>query len=385
MKNYLIVGAGFSGAVLARALAMHGDARIVVIDSRDHVAGNCHTRRDDATGIMVHQYGPHIFHTDRRDIWEYVNSFGEFRPFVNRVKASIDKGVFSMPINLHTINQFFNKRLGPDEAQTFLRSMGDSSIAEPANFEEQAIKFIGHDLYEAFFKNYTIKQWGCHPTQLPASILKRLPVRFSYNDNYYNSQYQGIPAEGYTTIVQNILSHPAIEVRTGLDYHPAMRDEFDHLFYTGPIDAFYGHSLGRLGYRTVFWERQEGNGDMQGNAVINYPGLSEAHTRTHEHKHFTPWETHEKSLVFSEFSKETSQDDIPYYPKHLEADKELAMKYADLAIQDRGVSFLGRLATYRYLDMHHVISESLEFSSRFLKLGGDTPLTRFGYNTGDKR
>jgi UDP-galactopyranose mutase len=285
-----------------------------------------------------------------------------------------------MPINLHTINQFFNKRFNPDEAVRFVKSLGDASIEDPANFEEQALKFIGRELYEAFFKNYTIKQWGCHPTMLPASILKRLPVRFNYNDNYYNSQYQGIPFDGYTSVIDNILDCPGIEVKTGVPYDPAMRDEFDHLFFTGPIDAFYSYSLGQLGYRTVFWEREDGFGDMQGNAVINYPGISESYTRIHEHKHFAPWEAHDKSMVFREFSKETSPDDIPYYPKHMSADKALLLKYADLARQDHGLSFLGRLATYRYLDMHHVIAESLEFSSRFLALGGHSPQVRFSFD-----
>jgi len=377
MKEYLIVGAGLSGAVLARALAEHGGARVVVIDSRDHVAGNCHTARDEATGVMVHQYGPHIFHTDKKHVWDYVNRFGEFRPFVNRVKASIERGIFSLPINLHTINQFFGKRFNPDEAREFFRTLGDATITEPANFEEQALKFIGRDLYEAFFKGYTIKQWGCDPTELPATILKRLPVRFNYDDNYYHSPYQGMPADGYTAVVQNILACPGVVVKTATAYDPAMRAEFDHLFFTGPIDAFYGHSLGRLGYRTVFWDRQNGAGDLQGNAVINYPDLSVPHTRIHEHKHFAPWETHEKSMVFREFSKATVDGDIPYYPLRLAPDMALLLRYAAMARLDERISFLGRLATYRYLDMHHVIAEAMEFAARFLACGADAPETRF--------
>jgi len=377
MKPYLIVGAGFSGAVLARKLAEHDARRVLVIDSRAHVAGNCHTERDESTGVMVHRYGPHIFHTDRRDVWDYVNRFGEFRPFVNRVKASIGKGVFSMPINLHTINQFFGKRFNPDEAKAFIATLGDSSIGEPANFEEQALKFIGRDLYEAFFYGYSKKQWGCEPRELPASILKRLPVRFNYDDNYYNSPLQGMPVDGYTALIENILRHPGIEVKTGAPFDPAMVSEFAHVFFTGPIDAYYGYSLGRLSYRTVFWDRSEGEGDMQGNAVINYPGMEVAHTRVHEHKHFTPWEKHERSVSFTEFSKETEAGDVPYYPKRLPADKEALVAYAAMAREDRGVSFLGRLATYRYLDMHQVIAEALDFADRFLAAGGDAPGVRF--------
>jgi len=377
MKNYLIVGAGFSGAVLARALAEHGGARILVIDSRDHIAGNCHTARDAETGVMVHQYGPHIFHTDKPHVWDYVNRFGEFRPFVNRVKASIDKGVFSMPINLHTINQFFGKQFSPAEARAFIASLGDSSIGEPANFEEQALKFIGRDFYEAFFYGYSKKQWGCEPSALPASILKRLPVRFNYNDNYYNSPLQGMPVEGYTALIANILAHPAIEVKTAISFEPAMRSEFSHVFFTGPIDAYFGFSLGRLSYRTVFWDRLVGGEDMQGNAVINYPGMDVGHTRIHEHKHFTPWEKHDRSVSFVEFSKETSASDVPYYPKRMPGDIEMLSAYAAMARADHGVSFLGRLATYRYLDMHQVIAEALDFSVRFITLGAASPATRF--------
>ena len=377
MKPYLIVGAGFSGAVLARELAEHSGRRVLVIDSRDHVAGNCHTSRDASSGVMVHQYGPHIFHTDQPHVWDYVNRFGEFRPFVNRVKASIDRGVFSMPINLHTINQFFDKRFNPDEAKAFIASLGDASLGEPANFEEQALKFIGRDLYEAFFYGYSKKQWGCEPRELPASILKRLPVRFNYNDNYYNSPLQGMPVDGYTSVIANILDHPGIEVKTGTSFDPAMRGEFEHVFFTGAIDAFYGFSLGRLAYRTVLFERVDGGEDMQGNAVINYPGMEVAHTRIHEHKHFAPWERHERSVAFVETSKETEAGDVPYYPKRLDPDKALLLDYTEMAREDAGVSFLGRLATYRYLDMHQVIAEALDFSERFLKLGAKSKETRF--------
>jgi UDP-galactopyranose mutase len=201
---------------------------------------------------------------------------------------------------------------------------------------------------------------------LPASILKRLPVRFNYDDNYYNSTHQGIPRDGYTEIIRNILDHASIEVRLSTSWDPAMADEFRHVFFTGPIDAFFGHKHGRLGYRTVFWEKQTHAGDFQGNAVINYTEAAEPYTRIHEHKHFAPWETHEKTTVFTEFSKETVAGDIPYYPKRLAADKTILGKYRKEAEAASGVSFLGRLATYRYMDMHHVIGEALDFADAFL-------------------
>jgi UDP-galactopyranose mutase len=365
MKSYLIVGAGFSGAVLARQLAEQGHT-FLVIDSRDHLAGNCHTTRDADTGVMEHVYGPHIFNTSNQAVWDYVRRFGDFMPFTNRVKASTSRGIFSLPINLYTINQFFGVKLNPTEAMAFIASKSDASIKNPQNFEEQALKFIGRELYEAFFYGYTKKQWGCEPTELPASILKRLPVRFNYDDNYYNSTHQGIPRDGYTEIIRNILDHASIEVRLSTSWDPAMADEFRHVFFTGPIDAFFGHKHGRLGYRTVFWEKQTHAGDFQGNAVINYTEAAEPYTRIHEHKHFAPWETHEKTTVFTEFSKETVAGDIPYYPKRLAADKTILGKYRKEAEAASGVSFLGRLATYRYMDMHHVIGEALDFADAFL-------------------
>ena len=284
--------------------------------------------------------------------------------------------MFSLPINLLTINQFFNKTMNPEEAREFVSSLGDTSIEDPQNFEEQALKMLGRDLYEAFFKGYTIKQWGCDPKDLPASVLKRLPVRFNYDDNYYNKKHQGIPAEGYTEVIRRILNHPNIEVRLGEKYDPSqLASPISHVFYTGPLDAFFNYSEGRLGYRTVTFERISTNApDYQGNAVINYPGLDVKFTRIHEHKHFTPWEQHEKTVAFREFSKETQPSDIPYYPKRLAADKEMLSRYRTLAESfplssfSVPVSFLGRLATYRYMDMEAVIGEALEFADTFLQV-----------------
>jgi UDP-galactopyranose mutase len=392
-ENFLVIGAGFSGAVLARELVEALDCFVEVRDERDHIAGNCHTERDPETNVMVHKYGPHIFNTDDEKVWSYVRRFGDFRPFVNRVKAVTSRGVFSLPINLMTINQFFGKSLNPAEAELFVQSLGDRSIGEPANFEEQALKMLGRDLYEAFFKGYTIKQWGCHPRELPASVLKRLPVRFNYDDNYYNKPYQGIPAEGYTSVIQGILDHPRISVRLGCRFDGlreavALRG-FDHLFYTGPIDAFFAFSEGRLGYRTVTFERIKTDAvDYQGNAVINYTEETVPWTRIHEHKHFTPWEKHERTTAFREHSQETGPQDPPYYPKRLAADKASLQRYRFLAeclANGNGaatklacpVSFLGRLATYRYLDMGPVIGEALGFSERFItsrKSGGAAPV-----------
>jgi UDP-galactopyranose mutase len=367
MKKFLIVGAGFSGAVIARELAEKIDCSITVIDSRNHIGGNSHTERDANSQVMLHVYGPHIFHTSNEEIWSYVNRFTEMKPFTNRVKAVTARGVFSMPINLMTINQFFGKTFNPEEARVFLSQIGDKSITEPQNFEEQALKFLGKDLYEAFFYGYTKKQWGCNPTDLSAAVLKRLPVRFNYDDNYYADKYQGIPVDGYTAMIQNILQHEKIEVRLNTPFSHDMREQYQHTFYSGPLDGFFNHQLGRLGYRTVYFERIDANGDYLGNAVLNYPDSSVPYTRVHEHKHFTPWETHEKTVVFREYSKETESHDTPYYPKNLSPDQEKCQEYRELAKREKNLTFLGRLGTYRYLDMDKTIAEALSIASDFYK------------------
>jgi UDP-galactopyranose mutase len=361
------VGAGFSGAVVARELVERLDCRVTIVESRSHVAGNCHTERDAATGVMMHVYGPHIFNTNRPHVWDYVHRFGTLRPFINRVKASTSRGIFSLPINLHTINQFFGKKLDPEGARAFLAALGDKTIVEPRNFEEQALKFIGRELYEAFFYGYTRKQWGCEPSELPASILKRLPIRFTYDDNYYNSAQQGIPEHGYTAIVEKILDHPQISVKLATPFDRTSAQAYDHTFYTGPIDAYFDFTLGRLGYRTITFERIEAAGDYQGNAVINYTELDPPYTRVHEHKHFAPWEKHERTVAFREFSKETGPEDVAYYPKRLASDRALLLEYRRFAEKLPGVSFVGRLGTYRYLDMDAVIDEALKFGARFVE------------------
>ena len=366
MKDVCIVGAGFSGAVLARELAQSGKYFVNVVDERNHVAGNCHTDRDKQTGIMVHEYGPHIFHTSREDVWIYVNQFSAFGAYTNRVKAKTTQGIFSLPINLLTINQFFGKTLNPEEARVFLATLGDQSIADPRNFEEQALKFLGKELYQAFFYGYTKKQWGVEPSALPASILQRLPVRFNYDDNYYTSKYQGIPTEGYTAIVEKILDHEHIKVTLGQKFSADQCPDFYHTFYSGPLDAFFKYSLGKLRYRSLVFERLTADGDFQGNPVINYCEESVPYTRVTEHKHFAPWEQHERSVCFREYSKLATDTDIPYYPLRLAADKELLQTYAGLAKAQRDVTFIGRLGTYRYLDMHAVIGEQLDLAKDLL-------------------
>lgn len=367
LKNIAIVGAGFSGAVIAHELAKAG-YQLSVFDSRNHVAGNCHSARDAETGVMVHTYGPHIFHTSNEKVWSYVQGFDEFMPFTNRVKAITKGKVFSLPVNLLTINQFFGKTFNPREAEEFMKTIGDQSIAEPQTFEEQALRFVGKDLYEAFFKGYTSKQWGLHPSELPASILKRLPVRFNYDDNYYASTYQGMPKNGYTYIVEKMLDHPNIKLHLNTAFERSASPDYDHVFYSGPIDTWFGYSQGRLGYRTLDFHAETHTGDYQGNAVLNYCDEDVPWTRISEHKHFSPWESHEKTVIFKEYSRYCEENDIPYYPIRLVKDKSQLKQYIELAQAERNITFVGRLGTYRYLDMHVTIAEALDVAERFLSL-----------------
>lgn len=362
----LMVGAGLSGAVIGRHLAEAG-YDITVVDARSHIGGNCHTERDADTGVMVHIYGPHIFHTDDAEVWDYVNAFQTFMPYKNRVKTTSRGQVFSLPVNLHTINQFFGQTMRPDEARTFItEEQADTSIEDPQTFEEQAMRFVGRDLYEAFFKGYTMKQWGCHPSELPASILKRLPVRFNYDDNYFFHKFQGMPENGYTDMIGKILDHERIEVKLETVFDRSQAGDYDHVFYSGPLDGWFDFELGRLGYRTLDFERFTYDGDYQGCAVMNYGEVDVPFTRITEHKHFSPWEEHEGSVCYREFSRAAEPEDIPYYPIRQVAEKALLSDYVKLAEATSGVTFVGRLGTYRYLDMDVTIREALDTARGFL-------------------
>jgi len=364
MKSVLIVGAGFSGAVVAHSLALDG-FNVVVADDRDHLGGNCHTYRDDVSGVMVHKYGPHIFHTDDAEVWDFVNRFATFKPYVNRVKTTVSGKVYSLPVNLHTINQFFDESFSPEQAAEFIADISEE-IESPQNFEEQALAFVGSDLYEAFFKGYTKKQWGVDPVELPASILKRLPLRFNYNDNYFSHRFQGIPDEGYTHIIEKLLDHPYIKVELGKKIRRADASDFDHVFVSGPLDAWFDYSEGELGYRTLDFEEIRAEGDFQGCAVMNYGDESVSYTRISEHKHFAPWESHDKTIAFKEYSRACSRDDIPYYPIRLVNEKAILQKYIDLARNEKNISFIGRLGTYRYLDMDVTIREAMDAAKCFI-------------------
>jgi UDP-galactopyranose mutase len=377
--RFAIVGAGFSGAVVARELVEAGHTADV-FDTRDHVAGNCHTARHE-TGVMVHTYGPHIFHTQHEHVWQYINRFGEMMPYQHKVKAISQGTMYSLPVNLKTINQFFARNFDAEQAEEFIQSKADATITNPVSFEDQGLRFVGRELYEAFFAGYTSKQWGVDPKELPASILARLPVRFNDDDSYFNHPHQAIPKDGYTPIVEAILHHESIELHLGTRFDPSSHSEFgvfDHVVWTGPIDAFFGFKYGRLGYRTLDFVPEVCDGDFQGHPVVNYCDVDVPYTRITEHKHFAPWEEHSRTVVYREFSRLCGESDTPYYPIRLVKEKEQLLNYVHLARNAKGVTFIGRLGTYRYLDMDVTIHEALLASKAMLDcLANQRPLPSF--------
>jgi UDP-galactopyranose mutase len=358
--TFCVVGAGFSGAVIARSLAEQGH-KVVVIDERSHIGGNCYTERDLKTDVMTHKYGPHIFHTDNEQVYSYLCQFGELVPYRHRVMAQVKGKIFSMPINLLTINQFYGTTFNPTEAKTFLNQKRRQDITQPANFEEQALSMVGEEMYFAFFRGYTRKQWGMEPTELPASILKRLPLRFNYDDSYFAHRYQAIPRNGYTEIIKNILDKPEIEVRLGCSFED-VDFSYDHIIYSGAIDRFYGFDIGRLGYRTLDFETIHVNEDAQGTAIMNYCDEDVPCTRVTEHRHFSPWEKPKTdgSILYREYSRSCGPNDVPYYPIRLVAEQAMLRRYVERARSTSGVTFAGRLGTYRYIDMDVTIAEAMK-------------------------
>jgi UDP-galactopyranose mutase len=366
MKALLVVGAGLTGAALARSLAEAG-FQMDVIDERGQVAGNCHTRPDPDTGIMLHVHGAHIFHTDNEQVWSFVNRFGEFTPYPHKVKTVSRGRVYSLPLNLLTINQFFGSALRPSEAAAHLRALADKSIAKPGNFEEQALAFLGEDIYRAFFYGYTKKQWGREPKELPAGLLKRLPVRFNYDDGYFTNRHQAIPRLGYTALVENMLGHPNIKVSLETVYDDSLRPGYGHVFYTGPLDRFFDFAYGRLPYRTLDFKRFGEEGDYQGCAVMNYADSEIPYTRIIEHKHFSVWENFKTTVCFRETPRECLAGDIPYYPVSFAGDNALLNRYQSLAAREKDLTFAGRLGGFKYLDMDAAVAEGLRLAEEFAK------------------
>lgn len=367
----LVIGAGFSGAVVARQLA-EAEWCVDVLEKRAIPGGHCATHLDPQTSIPIHTFGPHIFHTDSAPVWELVCRYANMHPYLHIVRARAGGEIYPLPITLQTINQFFRKSFGPTEARAFIEDKRVKLSGPPRNFAEQAVSMFGHELYEVFFKGYTMKQWGRSPEEIPADVLKRLPFRFNYNQSYYFHRHQGLPKNGYTEVVAGILMHPRISVHYGVLHAPETPTAgYDHVIFTGPLDEWFGYSFGRLPYRTLDFENFVVDGDYQGCPVMNYCDADVPFTRITEHKHFAPWQSYEKSVLSREYSREATPDDERYYPVQLAEEQATLQTYRTAARESHGVSFVGRLATFRYIDMDVAISEALEAARCILRARAD--------------
>ena len=355
--DYLVVGAGLFGAIFAREAAYRGKS-VLVIDKRDHIAGNIYTK--EVEGINVHEYGAHIFHTNNKLVWNYINRFAEFNRYTNSPVANYNGEIYSLPFNMYTFNKMWNV-VTPDEAREKIASqVEEAGITDPKNLEEQAISLVGTDIYEKLIKGYTEKQWGRDCKDLPSFIIKRLPVRYTYDNNYFNAIYQGIPIGGYTKMVENMLE--GIKVVTNTDYFEAKDElgEFGKVVFTGPIDAYFDYKLGALEYRSVRFETETiDTPNFQGNAVVNYTDRETPWTRIIEHKFFEFGEQ-PKTVISREYSSEWKLGDEPYYPVNDEKNAALYAQYKELADAEPNVIFGGRLGEYKYYDMDKVIEAALK-------------------------
>ncbi|SFT03869.1 UDP-galactopyranose mutase [Saccharopolyspora flava] len=367
--DLIVVGSGFFGLTIAERAATQLDKRVLVLDRRDHIGGNAYSEAEPETGIEVHRYGAHLFHTSNKRVWDYVNQFTEFTNYQHRVFTKHQGQIYSFPMNLGLLSQFFGRAFTPDEAKALVAEQAaEINTADAQNLEEKAISLIGRPLYEAFVRGYTAKQWQTDPKELPAAIISRLPVRYNLNNRYFNDDYEGLPVEGYTAWLEKMAEHPNIEVRLSTDFFD-VRGELPGdvpVVYTGPLDQYFEYAEGELGWRTLDFETEVVNtGDFQGTSVMNYADEEVPYTRIHEFRHFHPERDYyptDKTVVVREYSRSAESGDEPYYPintpedrRKLEAYRELAKKEA----KERKVIFGGRLGTYKYLDMHMAIGSAL--------------------------
>ena len=383
MTDLVIVGSGFFGLTIAERAATEFGMKVQVIDRRDHIGGNAFSEDDPTTGIEVHKYGAHLFHTSNERVWEYVNRFTAFTSYQHKVYTNHNGVVYPLPVNLGTINQFFGAAYSPVEARDLIASQaGEFDTKSAANLEEKAISLIGRPLYEAFIRDYTAKQWQTDPTELPAEVISRLPVRYNYDNRYFNDTHEGLPVDGYTAWIERMADHPNIDVRLSTDFF----DESQPIntsatvgnvpvVYTGPVDRYFDHSAGELSWRTLDFEREVVEvGDYQGTSVMNYADASVPYTRIHEFRHFHPEREYptDKTIIMREFSRFADRGDEPYYPVNTPHDRAALLAYRDLQEGEHDVFFGGRLGTYQYLDMHMAIGSALSMWSNRLveRFGG---------------
>lgn len=358
--DLIVVGSGFFGSTIANLAATELGLRILVIDKRDHVGGNAYSEKDPETGIHIHKYGSHIFHTNHTDVWNYIHKFTQINSYRHKVKTLHAGEIFDFPINLSTLSQFFKVNYDPKSATQLFEGF-KNLYQDPQNFEEKAISMIGPRLYDAFIKNYTKKQWQIDPRDLPSGIISRIPIRTSYSTDYFDDKHQGIPSDGYTSWILEMLNHKNICLRLGVDFLKK-KDRLDKtclIVFTGPIDRYFNFEYGSLGWRTLDFKTEKlDTPDFQGIAVMNYPDLQFDFTRIHEFKHFQPELRTNKTLIMKEYSRTAEKNDEPYYPINTSEDRIKLNKYRKLAALERGVLFGGRLGTYQYLDMHMAIASA---------------------------
>ena len=369
----MVVGSGLYGLTVADRVARGLGLRVLVLERRDHLGGNAWSEREPETGIEVHRYGAHLFHTSNERVWNFVNRFTDFTGYQHRVFSVHDGQVFPLPINLATISQFFGRHLSPAQArQLVAEQAGELATASAANLEEKAISLIGRPLYEAFIRGYTAKQWQTDPRDLSADIITRLPVRYTFDNRYFADTYEGLPVHGYAAWLTRMADHPLIEIATGTDFFE-VRDELDPsvpLVFTGPLDRYFGYAEGPLAWRTLDFEQEVlPIGDFQGTPVMNYADTDVPFTRIHEFRHFHPERDHpaDKTVVVREFSRGAEAGDEPYYPVNAASDRDRLQRYRERAGQEENVVFGGRLGTYRYLDMHMAIASALTMVDNVLE------------------
>jgi hypothetical protein len=368
--DIVVVGSGLFGLTVAERCANELGLSVLILERRPHIGGNAYSETDPRTGIEVHKYGAHLFHTSNERVWSYVNRFTSFTPYVHHVYTNHDGVVYPMPINLATINQFFSAAYSPDEARALIaQQAGELAGKDPENLNDKGISLIGRPLYEAFIKEYTGKQWQTDPKDLPASIISRLPVRYTYDNRYFNDTYEGLPVDGYTAWLEKMADSPMIDVHLSTDFfdtsQPYHRDALRGwvpVVYTGPVDRYFDYSQGALSWRTIDLEVEyPQTGDFQGTSVMNYPDADVAYTRIIEPRHFHPERDYprDRTVIMKEYSRFAGEGDDPYYPVNAPQDREMLLVYRDLVAQEEGVFFGGRLGTYQYLDMHMAIGSAL--------------------------
>lgn len=365
MSDLVVVGSGFYGLTIAQRAATELGLDVLVLERRHHIGGNAYSEPDPDTGIEVHVYGAHLFHTSNERVWEYVNRFTSFTGYQHRVWTTYRGKVYAMPINLATVTAFFERAMTPDEARALVAEQAaEIDTKAAANLEEKAISLIGRPLYEAFIRGYTAKQWQTDPKELPAEIITRLPVRYTFDNRYFNDTYEGLPTNGYTAWLEAMADHPKIEVRLSTDFFD-LRDSLRGqvpIVYTGPVDQYFDYAEGELGWRTLDFEREVlPTGDFQGTSVMNYADEDVPYTRIHEFRHFHPERRYpaDKTVIMREFSRFAERGDEPYYPINTPDDRRRLLAYRDLAAAEPEVLFGGRLGTYQYLDMHMAIGSAL--------------------------